>query len=346
MKFLKLNLFILIVFFKTGNLLSDGNTFNVDNIIIERKDNISVKQLAPNAFNEAFNKLISRILLKKDIPKVLNLNLSSVSELVSYYNITKNTDKEKNKAIFSVTFDREKLHDFFSKNGILYSIINEKDFYILPILIDENKILIFSDNFFYKNWTQNNNEDEQIEFILPQENIEIIQKINQSRGNLLSLELNSLFEEYSNKNVALVLISTITNTEKKIYLKTRVQGKIITNYFNLKNDGLDKNKFDEKIIIRIKEQIINIVKSQNLIDVRAPSFLNVKLDLSKSNLVLLKSKLKKINLIEDVIAYQFNKDYVSLKVKYLGKIDKIINELKKKGILLELDNEEWMIKSL
>ena len=51
-------------------------------------------------------------------------------------------------------------------------------------------------------------------------------------------------------------------------------------------------------------------------------------------------------MIEDIIAYQFNKDYVSLKVKYLGKIDKIINELKKEGILLELDNEEWMIKSL
>ena len=135
MKFFKLNIFILIVFFKTGNLLSDGNTFNVDNIIIERKDNISVKQLAPKAFNEAFNKLISRILLKKDIPKVSNLNLSSVRELVSYYNITKNTDKEKNKANFSVTFDREKVHDFFSKNGILYSIINEKEFYILPILV-------------------------------------------------------------------------------------------------------------------------------------------------------------------------------------------------------------------
>ena len=125
-----------------------------------------------------------------------------------------------------------------------------------------------------------------------------------------------------------------------------MQGKIITNNFNIKNNGLDKNKFDESIIIKINEQIINILKSQNLIDVRTPSFLNVKLDLSKSNLILLKSKLQKINLIEDVIAYQFNKDYVSLKVKYLGKIDKIINELKKEGILLELDNEEWMIKSL
>ena len=41
-----------------------------------------------------------------------------------------------------------------------------------------------------------------IEFILPLENIEIIQIINQSKDNLLDLELNSLFKEYLNKNIS------------------------------------------------------------------------------------------------------------------------------------------------
>ena len=38
-----------------------------------------------------------------------------------------------------------------------------------------------------------------IEFILPLENIEIIQKINQTRNNLLDLDLSILFKEYSKK---------------------------------------------------------------------------------------------------------------------------------------------------
>ena len=53
------------------------------------------------------------------------------------------------------------------------------------------------------------------------------------------------------------------------------------------------NKLNEKIIIDAKDELINLVKSQNLIDVRTPSFLNVKLNLNKqNNLVELNLELK------------------------------------------------------
>ena len=52
--------------------------------------------------------------------------------------------------------------------------------------------------------------------------------------------------------------------------------------------------FYEKIIIDFKKELINLVKAENLIDIRTPSFLNVKLNLNKkSNLVELNLKLKK-----------------------------------------------------
>ena len=47
-------------FFKTGNLLSDNNLFNVNNILLEKKDNISNKQLANKAIKEAFDQLIKK----------------------------------------------------------------------------------------------------------------------------------------------------------------------------------------------------------------------------------------------------------------------------------------------
>ena len=37
---------------------------------------------------------------------------------------------------------------------------------------------------------------------------------------------------------------------------------------------------------------------------------------------------------------------MSLKIKYLGKLDKIINQLKKKNINLQLINDQWVIKTL
>ena len=86
---------------------------------------------------------------------------------------------------------------------------------------------------FYENWNLNSN-DELIEFILPLENIEVIQNINQFKNNLLNLEINNLLKEYQNKNVALVLIDNNKINEKKIYLKTRIQGKIISKNLKFK----------------------------------------------------------------------------------------------------------------
>ena len=66
----------------------------------------------------------------------------------------------------------------------------------------------------------------------------------------------------------------------------------------------------------------------------------------KTNFVELNSIIKKIDLIENVYVQEFNKDYINLRIKYLGKLDKIIKQLKKKSINLELVNESWIIRSL
>ena len=59
------------------------------------------------------------------------------------------------------------------------------------------------------------------------------------------------------------------------------------------------------------------MKSQNLIDIRTPSFLNAKLNLNKkSNLVLLNSRINKIDLVENIFVQEFNKDYLKLKIKF------------------------------
>ena len=285
-------------------------------------------------------------MLKEDYSKVSDLSSASVRELVKYYKISKNPDEDKNKISFSITFDKDKIHDLFYEKGISYSDISDKDFYILPILLRENEIFVFSNNYFYENWSLNSN-DELIEFILPLENIEVIQNINQFKNNLLNLEINNLLKEYQNKNVALVLIDNNKINEKKIYLKTRIQGKIISKNLKFKRENLTENKFNEKIVLEIKDEIINLVKSQNLIDIRTPSFLNVKFNLNKkNNLVLLNSRIKNIDLIENIFVQEFNKDYVNLKIKYLGKLEKIINQLNNENISLQLVNDEWLIKAL
>ena len=311
MKFFKQISIILVIFFQTGNLLSDNSIFSVNNILLEKKGNISNIKLANQAIKIGFSRLTERILLNEDIIKVSNLNFSNIKELVKYYNISKKEEEKDDEVNFNVTFDKDKIHNLFFKKEILYSDIADKEFFILPIIINDNEVFIFSNNYFYNNWNKIK-KDDLIEFILPLENIEIIQNINKRRNNLLSLSLNSLFEEYLNKNIAIVLIENFSSEDKKIYLKARIQNKIISKSLSFKKESLDKISLNEKIIFETKDEILNLVKSQNLINIRTPSFLNVKLKLSnKNNLVEFNSRINEVDLIENIFVQELNKNYVN-----------------------------------
>ena len=47
---------------------------------------------------------------------------------------------------------------------------------------------------------------------------------------------------------------------------------------------------------------------------------------------MLKSRIKNIDSIENISVQKFNKDFMNLRIKYLGKLGKIINQLKKENI--------------
>ena len=300
MKLYKQIFIILIVFLKTETLLSENNLFNVNNIQLEKKEKITNNDLANLAIKKGFKRLIAKILLKQDSDKLTDLNFSAIKQLVTYYQITNIPNKKTEEQIvnFSVTFDKDKIHDLFYKRGISYSEITDKELYILPVLVAEDEIFIFTNNFFYNNWNKIY-EDDLIEFILPYENIEIIQNINNNKNNLINLEIENLLSEYSNKNLALILIEKNKTNIVKVYIKSFVQGKKISKSINLKKQNLSLEKINEKIVIESKKELINLVKSENLIDIRTPSFLNAKLDINKkSNLVVLNSRIKKLILLK------------------------------------------------
>ena len=242
MKLIKLLTFILVVFFKTETLFSNNNLFNVNNIQLEKKDKLSNKTLANLAIKKGFNELTQKILLNEDKDKLSNLDFSLIKQLVTYYQITKVKDKKDNEKFvnFSITFDKNKIHELFYKKGILYSEISDKDLYILPILIKEDEIFIFTNNYFYENWNIKYKEN-LIEFILPLENIETIQKINEFKDNLLNLDVTNLFRDYPNKNLALIFIEDNKNSKQKIYLKTLIQGKKISRGITIQKSNLSAN---------------------------------------------------------------------------------------------------------
>jgi hypothetical protein len=115
MKFYKLILIILVIFSRTGNVLSDTNIFDVNNIEVEKKGKISNELLANQAIKKGFEKLKNNILIEEDSAKLEVLKFSEIKELVSYYQISEKKDNDMNleKVNFYISFDKTKVHDLF-----------------------------------------------------------------------------------------------------------------------------------------------------------------------------------------------------------------------------------------
>ena len=335
---------ILIILFKTETVLSDNNIFNVNNIEISKETSKNKEKLISDAFKKAFDELINRLLLEEDYKRISKTNLEQIRKLISYYQIiSEDENKENNNLKINVSFDKDKMHDFFHGKNILYSDIINTEVILFPLLKKEDQYFIYTQNYFYENWNEEKS-DNLIQYILTTENIENIQRINLNKDNIYKIEVSDFFKEHETDNIVFANIEVKKDTAE-VFLNTRIEGKKINKNLSIKNkENLNKKEFYREIIFEINNIIRDLIKSQNLIDVRTPSFLNVEIKLNKkSNLVEFSNRLNKIDLIDNFYVQKLNKDYVLVKIKYLGKINKIINKLKDQNINLKMIAGQWQL---
>ena len=335
---------ILIILFKTETVLSDNNIFNVNNIEISKETSKNKEKLISDAFKKAFDELINRLLLEEDYKRISKTNLEQIRKLISYYQIiSEDENKENNNVKVNVSFDKDKMHDFFYGKNILYSDIINTEVILFPLLKKEDQYFIYTQNYFYENWNEEKS-DNLIQYILTTENIENIQRINLNKDNIYKIEVSDFFKEHEKDNIVFANIEVKKDTAE-VFLNTRIEGKKINKNLSIKNkENLNKKEFYREIIFEINNIIRDLIKSQNLIDVRTPSFLNVEIKLNKkSNLVEFSNRLNKIDLIDNFYVQKLNKDYVLVKIKYLGKINKIINKLKDQNINLKMIAGQWQL---
>ena len=141
------------------------------------------------------------------------------------------------------------------------------------------------------------------------------------------------------------MIADTSSNDRKIFIRTRILKKNIDKTIIVKKINKNTAKDNEEIIKTISEELINIIKSQNLIDIRTHSFLNARIIVNKkNNLVELNDRLRNIDTVDGIFVQEFNNRYVLLKLRYLGKLDKIISQLKEKNIMLQLIGDQWDLR--
>ena len=104
---------------------------------------------------------------------------------------------------------------------------------------------------------------------------------------------------------------------------------------------MEKIEYDN-VLNFLKKEIFELVKSQNIININTPSFLNINLFLKKQNdLFLFQKILNEIDLIDTFSVREFNNKFAYVNIKYYGKINKIKEKLNKKGLDIKFTNNQW-----
>ncbi len=339
--------FIIVFFAKTGNVFSNNNIFNVDNIKVISEITEKREKILNTAFKKGFKELTNRILLQRDIISIDNISIKEIRKFISSYQIIESDNLDNsNEFIINIVFDRRKLNEFFYQKNISYADIYKTDVVIFPVLVENNNFYLFSENYFYNKWLEEdkNVNNEFINYILPEENIDDIAVINKNRNNLESTKVKNLLMDYDIKNYIFLIIKP--NNEKiDIFIKGDISNREVIKNVVVDLDMQNKELDFQKAIRQTKQIISEIWKVQNLIDVRTPSFLNITLDINNQNdLQDLQNALNKIELIENFYVLELNKKYAKIKIKYLGKIDKIQDRLYEMGIKVINTGNNWKLK--
>ncbi len=342
MKKLKLIFTILIILFKTGNVLSVESIFTVNNIQVNKNTFKNKEELINLAFKKGFKKLNSKILLEDDYIKIKNTSLGNIKNLVSHYQIVKNEDINNQKyELINLYFKRDKMYNFYSQNNIKYSDVSGKILKILPVLLSNDKIYIYDNNFFYDKWL--NNEEEKsgnIEYIFPIENLETIETIKKNQENLEMVNLNNIFDEDTDKDNLLIIID-YGKQKTKFFLKGNISSKKIIKNLTLSENTVEKIEY-QVILEFLKKEILELVKSQNIIDIGAPSFLNVNFSLNNQNdLFMFQNILQEVDLVDSFSVREFNNKFAYVNIKYYGKINKIKEKFDQKGLNINFINNQW-----
>ena len=340
---------IVMFLFKTGNVLSDSSIFNVNNIKIDLNLYKNKEKFLNIAFKKGFLQLADRILLKQDKLKIENIDNNQIKKFISYYQINEesaeqNTDEEFIK--INLAFDKEKLNNYFYQNNILYTDLKLKEVGIFPLHIKNDVPMIYSENFFYDNWNKNKKikNENQVDYIIPVENLESIEIIKKHSNNFENIEFLKLFKEYDLNNKIFIIIFE-EKLQFKIFFKGYISKKRIIKSFNYPKNNLRLIDQYKKIILELKHETIEIIKSNNLIDIKTPSFLNLKLNINKINDLYIAQKIfEKIDLIEKFNVIELNKKEAKIKIKYFGKTSYIAEKFFENGIKLINENNEWKIE--
>ena len=205
---------------------SEENVFVINNVKVQGviDVNFSRNKYIDKAFLVSFDALMSRILLSDDLTKISKIKLNKIKNLIDGFQILEETyQKNEYKAIFKIFYNDNKIKKLLAKKNISFSQPKNISAVFFPVLIVNDELQNFDENYFYNQWTNIEIKNKLINFILPIQDLEDISKIKEMKNRIEEFNVGNLVNKYNVKDHVFVLLD-YRNELLNIYLKTNFNG--------------------------------------------------------------------------------------------------------------------------
>ena len=336
----------ILLFISSLKSFSEENIFVIDNVEVNGTIdlNFSRDKYVNQAFLKSFDMLTSRILLSRDLNKISNIKLKKIKNLIRNFQIIQESYKsDEYNVIFKIFYNDFKVKKLLVQKNISFSQPKNVSAVFFPVLIIDDEIKNFEENYFYNQWLNIKIENETINFVLPLEYFDDVYKIKEMKNRIEDINFNSLVNKYDLKNYVFAIMD-YSNHQLKAHIKTSFNENKMT-----KNILYEiKNIHDESelsfISRDLKMQITELWKEANIVNLLMP--LSITIQFQYDNLISLdklKNNLRKISIVDNYFLEEFDINHSYFKIYYYGNPKKLATALLKFGYQLRNEQGHWKL---
>jgi len=340
--------FVTVLFLNFTTLNTKSSIFKVDDIEISEPFELNFKKetVIDKAFMEAFVQLSKMIVLSNQSKKLNNTKIYDIKNLIDSFNI-KNEKFIKNSYIanFEVNFNKQNTLLFFEKKNIFPSIPRKKNILIFPIFIDLDlqTVNLFNQNPFFNEWNLKKKDYHLLNYILPNEDIDVISALNKNIDDLEDYNYENIVKKYDSNEY---IISLIYKEKENIKIFSKIKIKDNTKIHSFESKSIDISKLENlnNLINRIKNIYEDNWKLNNLINrsVKLPINISVVSDDYKKNIEF-ESFLRSNELISEFFIKDFDNNKINYKIIFNGSPKQFLKVISQKGVHIDTSKQIWEI---
>ena len=338
---------LFIIIFSTTYL--NANTFRVSDIEISSSFELNFKKsrVIDEGFQTSFSNLLSMITTSGDKNKIKNTSIKELKGMIDSFTIS--DEKFINNEYFAkleTTFNKKKILNFLEKKNIFPSIPIRKKVLLIPILVDTetDDIYLFNNNVFYKTWNNENKNFQLLDYILPSEDLEDLNKLQEMSSSIETYNFLNLIKKYDLKDYIISIIYK-NKDEIKILSKINLNNSLKINNQKYSMIDLDNEDDLKNILENLKNVYEDQWKKNNEINTSIKLPLNISIESKDYDKIMrLEKTLNSFDLISDFYILKFDDQSTKYRIIYNGSPKTFLNDMNKKNFDLSMENNVWKIK--